>query len=571
MARKSRKQSKYRISNTIEKDFQFHAALYARISVESEEKKERDTIGTQVKLLKDYAASIPELEIVNVYCDDDISGANFDRPAFERMMMDVDNGIINCIIVKDLSRFARDHIGAGEYLERIFPEKGVRFIAITDNIDTMHHDGGIIVPFKNVINELYAKDIACKIMASFKSMQKAGKFVSSKPPYGYVRSEKDKHDFIIDDETAAIVKKIFYMFTEENISLIAIAKSLEKQGIPAPAKYAYEKGLSYDERNNNIKWTSQAVKKILVNETYLGKMVQNRYESEFLITGQKGTFKENKKEDWIVVEGTHDAIISQETFDKAQAIFKKNIEIAKANRMKHKDLEKIEYCLSGILKCGHCGASINVKRRIKNGKALYYYICPVHEVYGSERCPKIAIKMEVADDVVFHIIMHYLETFLNVDKLLQEMYTSSIAKERYFKFSAEIQSLKAKIQRTVKIKSTLYSDMSEGLINVSDYTYFSDMYSKEVYEWQHQLEILERKIKLYDENSYSEIKEQIKKYTNAKKLSRKMAETFVKSITVNNDGEFLINLKIKDEYDELMTKWYLYNYESSHGGFKDAG
>ena len=113
--------------------------------------------------------------------------------------------------------------------------------------------------------------------------------------------------------------------------------------------------------------------------------------------------------------------------------------------------------------------------------------------------------------------------------------------------------------------------MAEGLINVSDYTYFSDMYSKEVYEWQHQLEILERKIKLYDENSYSEIKEQIKKYTNAKKLSRKMAETFVKSITVNNDGEFLINLKIKDEYDELMTKWFLYNDESSHGGFKDAG
>ena len=173
MARKSRKDTLYHVSEVTRKAelIGYRAGLYGRISVETIEKIERDTIGTQMALLREFAATIPDLMVYDEYIDDDITGTSFDRPAYERMMQDVESGKINCIIVKDLSRFARDHIGAGEYLERIFPEKGVRFIAITDNIDTLKDDGGIIVPFKNIMNERYAKESSIKLTQNFKTIQ----------------------------------------------------------------------------------------------------------------------------------------------------------------------------------------------------------------------------------------------------------------------------------------------------------------------------------------------------------------------------------------------------------------
>ena len=211
MARKSRKDTLYQVSEATQKaeKYGYRAGLYGRISVETFEKIERDTIGTQMALLRDFAAVIPELVVYDEYIDDDVTGTSFSRPEYERMMDDVESGKINCIIVKDLSRFARDHIGAGEYLEKIFPEKGVRFIAITDNIDTLKDDGGVIVPFKNIINERYAKESSIKLTQNFKTMQSEGLFCSSKPPYGYKRSEDDKHMFVVDEEAANVVKQIF--------------------------------------------------------------------------------------------------------------------------------------------------------------------------------------------------------------------------------------------------------------------------------------------------------------------------------------------------------------------------
>lgn len=275
----------------------------------------RDTMGTQILLLKEFAATIPDLTVTDVYTDNDVTGTNFNRPEYERMMQDVESGRINCIIVKDLSRFAREYIGAGEYLEKIFSEKGVRFIAVTDNIDTLVDDGGIIVPFKNVINERYAKDASAKVAGNFKVMQKKGLFCGSKPPYGYVASKEDKHVFEIDPEEAQIVKKIFDWYLA-GVSMHQLCKLLDAENVLCPYKYGIEKGYFKENTNETqcLAWMPMHVKNILSRQQYCGDMVQNMMESTFLQTGIKGSYRYNDKDNWIIVENTHDAIITREDY-----------------------------------------------------------------------------------------------------------------------------------------------------------------------------------------------------------------------------------------------------------------
>ena len=211
MARTSRKNAGAVVKTQTAPKTEYSAALYARISVENERKREADTIGNQMQLLRDFAGEDPDISVFDVYCDDDVSGTDFQRPEFSRMMNDIRDGKVNCVIVKDLSRLGRNHLESGEFIEMVFPYLNVRFISITDRFDSLYKQADISVQVKNLLNERYAKDVSKKICSVMESMQKQGKFVGSKAPYGYLRDPMDKHHLVIDPEAAPIVRELFEM------------------------------------------------------------------------------------------------------------------------------------------------------------------------------------------------------------------------------------------------------------------------------------------------------------------------------------------------------------------------
>lgn len=560
MARKSRKDTLYRVSEATLKTEQYgyRAALYGRISVETFEKIERDTMGTQMSLLREFAATIPDLIVYDEYIDDDVTGTSFARPEYERMMEDIEKGKVNCLIVKDLSRFARDHIGAGEYLEKIFPEKGVRFIAITDNIDTLQDDGGVIVPFKNIINERYAKESSIKLKQNFKTMQREGLFCSSKPPYGYKRSEDDKHMFVVDEEAAMVVKQIFEWYVA-GVTKHKICRDLEEAGVLCPAKYAISKGFSSKSEDNidNLHWNPEQISKIVSMQQYCGDMVQNKHLSTFLETNKKGSYRVTDKAEWIIVENTHEAIISREIFAQAQMVTEHNCKKHQEKLKMNREIKNPEYCLSGVLKCAHCGANINVKRRVKNGIAEYWYVCPKHDGFGNARCEKANLPFEDTNQLVFTIIKRHMYSFLDTESLLEQMNNTADVTLRIRELNQQKKKLMADICRRREMRSNMYQDMSEGLISEMDYAYMTGKYAEEQAVLEKQLAEITKKLELYTVNTETEAAETIRKFMNSRKLSKAMVEAFVDSIVVNNDGQFDISLKIKDEYDELMKKMIL--------------
>ena len=240
MARKSRKNVVAEPTVLKTADKVYRAALYARISVENERKREADTIGNQLQLLKDYVSEHADLTIFDIYSDDDITGTDFIRPEFSRMMNDLRDGKIDCIIVKDLSRLGRNFIESGEYIEMVFPFFGCRFIAVTDRFDTKFQQADISVQLKNMANEMYAKDISKKICSTMRTIQEQGKFSGSRAPYGYKLDPADKHHLIIDTETAPVVKELYEMLAEGN-TVHYVATTMNDRGIPSPGRILYER------------------------------------------------------------------------------------------------------------------------------------------------------------------------------------------------------------------------------------------------------------------------------------------------------------------------------------------
>ena len=287
MARKSRKNVQATPAVVVG-PVQYKVALYARISVENEQKREADTIGNQIALLKDFVSQHQDLVVFDLYCDDDISGVSFVRPEFARMMNDIRAGKVTCVIVKDLSRLGRNMIESGEYIEQIFPRMGVRFISVTDRFDSLRDDADISIQLKNFANEAYARDISKKIRAVKQTQQLAGKWTTGTPPYGYMLDPDDKYHLFPDPQTGPIVLAIFRMVAE-NHTLHFIAKTLNEQGVPSPGRYLYDIGLRKTEKFKNAIWYLQTIKKILVDPVYLGWIVSGKYRSQLCERGTKTT------------------------------------------------------------------------------------------------------------------------------------------------------------------------------------------------------------------------------------------------------------------------------------------
>lgn len=297
----------------------FSAAFYIRLSKEDGGKNNPNTIENQKAVLEEYVADKPYICVYEIYIDNGYSGTNFERPAFRKMMEDIRAGKVNCILVKDLSRLGRSYLEMGNYIEELFPFLGVRFIAVTDCFDTQQErisDCGITIPLKNIVNEVYAKDISRKVGSALDLKKEMGKCGGGVAPYGYVKSKTEKGKYEIDEEAAEVVRSIYEM-RAKGYGYCSIAKELNKQGIKSPGVYRYEKGITKDIRSCNTLWKRYSIEDMLHDEVYLGNMVRGKTRSA-LYKGEKRHHV--SRAEWIVVKGTHEPVVSQELFDKVQEI-----------------------------------------------------------------------------------------------------------------------------------------------------------------------------------------------------------------------------------------------------------
>lgn len=384
---------------------QYRAAAYVRLSVEDSGKPGADTIEGQKNLLLRFIEDDPTLTLYGLFCDNGRTGTDFDRPQFEKMMEEVRKGHIDCIVVKDLSRFGRNYKETGNYLERIFPFLGVRFIAVNDGFDTLTAQrgaDGYLVPLKNLINEVYSKDISKKSGSALAAKQKNGDFIGAWAPYGYRKREDDPHKLEPDEVTAPVVRQIF-QWRAEGMGVTQIARRLNDSGVPSPSAYLYNTGVCKTEKYNGVSWYVQTVKNLLSRQVYIGHMVQGRKRQSFY--ENRGQYMK-PKEEWIVVENTHEPLIDRETFDKVQELAqRRNEEYFEAlGRFTH--LDATENILKGLVYCADCKRPLVRYKNVSHEKKLWYtFICPTHaNDIGS--CPLKNIR----EDALFPMLLQAIQT-----------------------------------------------------------------------------------------------------------------------------------------------------------------
>lgn len=551
MARKSRKNT---IADPVlvkPADKVYRAGLYARISVETERKREADTIGNQLQLLKDYVSEHPDLTVFDIYSDDDISGTDFIRPEFSRMMNDLRDGKIDCIIVKDLSRLGRNYLESGEYIEMVFPFFRCRFISITDRFDTKYQQADISVQLKNMANEMYAKDISRKICSTMRTIQEQGKFAGSRAPYGYRLDPADKHHLIIDEETAPIVKQLFELLAEGN-TVHYVATTMNERGIPSPGRLLYERGIATTDHFKNSKWYMQTVRRILQDEIYLGWMVSGKFRSTYHSTGKKGS-QPVPREEWIITKGTHEPIIAEALFNKVQEYFERTKE-EHGRTASYNSQSKKASIFKGHLRCGECGQAMFLRNRNSHNKVTPWYYCALHENYNSSYCAKKAVKKHDVEDIALKLIRTQIKLFIDAREMIVALNKKESSKTKYRIYSDQIRSVKKQIDKYMSLKASLYEDFANGVLSQSDYISMGQEYAQKADELRIFLSELEKEAQKYSKTfamngSWAQIIEQ---YQNAETLTEEMIDAFIDEMIMYNNGHVEVKFRFRDELDEVI-------------------
>ena len=349
----------------------YRTGIYARLSREDNEHGESNSISSQKAICMEYISRHPDLELVEIYDEDDgYSGTNMERPGFQRMLQDMRSGKIDCAISKDLSRFSRNYIEAGNYLEKIFPSLGIRYIAVNDCYDSLapgSASDAITLPFKNLVNDIYCRDISVKIRTNLEVKRRKGEYVGSFAPYGYRKSAEDKNRLVVDDDAAEIVTMIFGMF-KDGFPILRIAQRLNQSGVPTPMEHKRQQGVRFQtafRRRDVPQWGYNTIARILKNEVYLGNLTQ----------GKRGTpnhkvhdIRLKDEADWIHAEATHEALISPDDFMVVSELLKRDMRAA--------DDSGQHYLFSGFLYCGDCKQGMVRKTVTRSGKKYIYLILP---------------------------------------------------------------------------------------------------------------------------------------------------------------------------------------------------
>jgi len=527
----------------------WNATLYLRLSREDGDKEESNSITGQRELLRDFIAKHPDIQEYTVRADDGWSGSTFERPDFQRMMEDVKAGRTDCIIVKDLSRFGRNYLEAGEYIEKIFPFLGVRFIAVNDNYDSSapkKANDDLIIPFKNLINEAYCRDISVKIRTQLDIKRKSGQFLGAFATYGYMKDPDNKNKLIVDEYAADIVRDIF-KWKLEGVSPRDIADVLNKLGILSPAEYKKSLGLNYItpfKQSEKAMWSVSAVLRILKNPVYTGVLIQGK---ETTPSHKVHKRIRNTPSDWVIIENNHESIIAKMVFDTTQKVL--SLDTRKGKE------EDVVSLFSGMVFCGECGAGMVRKTVPAGGKKYNYYICSAHKQYKS--CTPHRIRDTELEAIVLQTLQTYIRQVLELDELLRMTDTAPLRTAEAQKLQRQLDMKKTELERANKLLMSLYENYTEGIITREEYSRMKQTYSDRTEELERQLHVLQDSlVSIREKCSYeNEWIAEFRKHENITALERNIVVSLIDRILVYADRHVDIAFRWKDEfawYTELL-------------------
>lgn len=527
------------ISN--QKTKSFRVGLYMRLSREDGDKEESSSVTNQREMLKRYVSEQENFFIVKEYVDDGYTGTNFDRPGFKQMIEDIEAGIIDTVITKDLSRLGRERLGVGHYTEIYFPEHNVRYIALLDNIDT-YFDAGMndIAPFKGVINDMYVRDISKKIRSSLIERKKAGNFLGVTAPYGYQKDPNNKFHLIINEKEAEVVKRVFRLYLEGN-GLTRIAQILTKDGIPVPGE---SRDIGKTRRTALYSsWKQTTIRRILDNRVYLGELVQFKRRKINYKSKRRITVPEEER---YICRGTHEAIIDEESFNAVQNILKKN---------KSFKGTKHDYLFKGLLYCEECGARLNITYSNyalkKYGEYRYTTICYSYSRLYSDICTRHSNSIPELEEVLIKHIKEFCSRYINEN--LQDELISMAKKQKQLELKQisnekRLETISQKISDIGLYIKNLYMDKVKGVVSENDYISLVSDFTKDrdnlIKEKEELITIMNNQKPQIDETA--KIEKLAKEFISLEKPTKQLLNELIEKITISENKEINIYFKFNE-------------------------
>ena len=518
---------------------------YIRLSKEDLKKGKDDSnsVKNQRDLLNDfYQKHIEEFESVSEYVDDGHTGTDANRENFQRLLADVMSGKINCVVVKDLSRFARNYSDAGSLIDNLFVQMGVRFISLAENVDSFTNPdsvSNIIVPITNVMNDNYCYQTSKKIRQVFDYKRRNGQYIGAFAPYGYIKHPKDKHKLIVDPDAAETVKLIFSLFLQ-GTSKRAIALHLNEHGVPSPSAYKLLKGLPVSTRGyDEPMWGGRMIHAILTNPTYTGDLAQGRSRVKSYKVHQIETVP---REEWVEVAGTHEAIIDYETFDKVQALLKRDTRTSPEGRKVH--------LFSGFLKCADCGRAVT---RCVSKNNHVYYACSTYKNRSRTACTMHSIKHERLEAAVLFGIQYQVHLAVSYSEAITRINSAPTKKSQSFRLDELITTKEKELAKITRYKQSLYQDWKDGEITQQDYRSMKADYERQVAALSDVLERLtaERAELANGVDNEHPALVAFMKYQNIDKLTREALIDLVDHIKVYENGNISVKCKFADEFRKI--------------------
>ena len=518
-------------------DQTFKVAIYLRLSKEDDDlscssgaKSESNSISNQRKLIYDFMKLHPELELYDEYKDDGKSGSNFDRAEFQRMMKDIEAGKVNCVVVKDQSRFGRDYIDVGKYKEKIFPKLGVRFITINEGYDSLSATSSDDLAFtiNSFVYDFYIRDISTKIRTNLTAKKQNGEYAGAFVAYGYVKDSNDKSKLVVDQFAADVVRDIF-RWKIEGLSPQNIAVRLNELGIPSPAEYKKLSGSNYKtsfQTSSKAVWSHVSVRRILKNEIYLGVMIQGKrttpnYKTKTVVT--------KAESEWLRVEGTHEAIISVRDFELVQELLRDD------THCRAGDVTVPVY--AGRIYCGDCGATAVRKTVSYAGKRYVYYVCNANK-HDKTVCSRHSIREDILGQVIYQTVRHQIDLLLDVDKALRQFENLSWEKHKLKQLDASIEIQEEVVRKNNTLRLGIYEDLRAGLLDRSEYESLKKELAERIAEATAAIEKLNKeKREILDGVSKQQSWiEQFRQYENVTELTRPMVIHLIERINIFEDS-----------------------------------
>lgn len=534
-------------------DQTFKVAIYLRLSKEDDDlscssgaKSESNSISNQRKLIYDFMKSHPELELYDEYKDDGKSGSNFDRAEFQRMMKDIEAGKVNCVVVKDQSRFGRDYIDVGKYKEKIFPKLGVRFITINEGYDSLSATSSDDLAFtiNSFVYDFYIRDISTKIRTNLTAKKQNGEYAGAFVAYGYVKDSNDKSKLVVDQFAADVVRDIF-RWKIEGLSPQNIAVRLNELGIPSPAEYKKLSGSNYKtsfQTSSKAVWSHVSVRRILKNEIYLGVMIQGKrttpnYKTKTVVT--------KAESEWLRVEGTHEAIISVRDFELVQELLKDD------THCRAGDVTVPVY--AGRIYCGDCGATAVRKTVSYAGKRYVYYVCNANK-HDKTVCSRHSIREDILGQVIYQTVRHQIDLLLDVDKALRQFENLSWEKHKLKQLDASIEIQEEVVRKNNTLRLGIYEDLRAGLLDRSEYESLKKELAERIAEATAAIEKLNKeKREILDGVSKQQSWiEQFRQYENVTELTRPMVIHLIERINIFEDSNIEIVFRHRNQIEEIL-------------------